>query len=84
MKLPRILNKAVDHLTEYSRRMCGFTNNKGKGVNKLFAPYDISEASIRHQLVSFGKEPLYSDRPTPLIIEKTTTLSAERIFRISR
>ena len=31
-------------------------------MNKLFAPYDISEASIRHQLVSFGKEPLYSDR----------------------
>ena len=63
MKLTRILYKITDYLTKYPKRMCGFTNNKGKGVNKLFAPYDISEASIRHQLVSFGKEPLYSDTP---------------------
>jgi len=69
--------------------MCGFNSNKGKGVNKLLAPYDISEASIRHKLVSFGKEPLYSDRPTPLIIE--VFLSGEvrdavwiRILRRSR
>ena len=41
--------------------MCSFNSNKGKGVNKLLAPYNISEALIRHQLVSFGKEPLSSD-----------------------
>jgi len=61
MKLSRILNKAIDYLTEYPKRMCGSNSNNGKGVNKLIAPYDISEASIRHQLVLFGKEPLYSD-----------------------
>jgi len=63
MKLSRILNKAIDYLTEYPKRMCGSNSNNGKGVNKLIAPYDISEASIRHQLVLFGKEPLYSDTP---------------------
>jgi len=62
MKLSRILNKAIDYLTEYPKRMCGSSINNGKGVNKLIAPYDISEASTRHQLVLFGKEPLYSDR----------------------
>ena len=61
MKLSRILYKTVAYLTEYPKRMCGFNSNKGKGMNKLLAPYDISEASIRHQLVLFGKEPLYSD-----------------------
>jgi len=60
MKLSRILYKAVDYLTEYFKRMYGLNSNKGKGVNKLLAPYDISEASIRHQLVSFCKEPLNS------------------------
>jgi hypothetical protein len=48
MKLSRILNKAIDYLTEYPKRMCGSNSNNGKGVNKLIAPYDISEASIRH------------------------------------
>jgi len=66
MKLSRILNKAIDYLTEYPKRMCGSNSNNGKGVNKLIAPYDISEASIRHQLVLFGKEPLYSDTPRGL------------------
>jgi len=61
MKLSRILNKAIDYLTEYPKRMCGSNSNNGIGLNKLLAPYDISEASIRHQLVSFGKKPLYSD-----------------------
>jgi len=60
MKLSRILNKTIDYLTEYPKRMCGSNSNKGKGVNKLLAPYDISEASIKHKLVLFGKEPLYS------------------------
>jgi len=66
MKLSRILIKAIDYLTECPKRMCGSNSNNGKGVNKLIAPYDISEASIRHQLVSFGKEPLYSDRSIPI------------------
>jgi len=61
MKLSRVLYMAVDYLTEYSERMCGLNSNKGKGVNKLLAPYDISKASIRQKLVSFSKEPLYSD-----------------------
>ena len=61
MKLSRILKKAIDYLTEYPKRMCGFNSNNGKGVNKLIAPYDIGEASIRHQSVLFGKEPLHSD-----------------------
>ena len=61
IKLSRILNKAIDYLTEDPKRICGSNSNKGKGVNKVLALYDISEASIRHQLVSFGKGPLYSD-----------------------
>jgi len=44
-------------------------------VNKLLAPYDISEASIRHKLVSFGKKPLYSDRG--ILIYKTDVILSD-------
>ena len=60
-ELSRILYKTVDYLIEYTKRLCSFKSSNGRGVNKLLAPYDISEAPIRHQLVLFGKEPLYSD-----------------------
>ena len=60
-ELSRILYKTVDYLIEYTKRLCGFKSSNSR-VNTLVAPYVISEASIRHQLVLFGKESLYSDR----------------------
>ena len=75
--LSRILYKIVDYLIEYTKLSCGFQSSNNGRVNKLLAPYDISEALIRHQLVLFGKE------PTSIFREKYRGHDLIRVFFVN-